>query len=338
MAVAVTFLAASGSLSFAQTNESAAAFNDFYNLDYESSIKEFRGFTSAHPASIEGWNYLAQAIFYSAVFDCGIMGSDLIKDNSVILHSPKVTLSAERDRELQSAMGKAQSMAEESLRANPRDAKALYELGITYGLRANYEFLTRHAWLAGLRAANESRKLHEQVMKLEPDNYDARLIPGTHQYMVGTLPLFARIAARATGVSGDRVEGLRKIEATAARGDSAKLDAQILLAALYRREHRSAAGIPILSQLADAYPRNFIFRIELAKLYADTGDKARATDQIDQINHLIAQSAPGYCSQRVAMIRRQEGEVGEQIAQIRQGPSEIASAAAPSQVHANLLK
>ena len=41
---------------------SAEAFNHFYNLDYDLAIKQFRDFTVAHPQSMEGWNYLAQAI------------------------------------------------------------------------------------------------------------------------------------------------------------------------------------------------------------------------------------------------------------------------------------
>ena len=304
----------------AKPQPGAAAFDHFYNLEYDVAIEEFRDFTVSHPHSMEGWNYLAQAIFYSALFDCGMMGSDLMKSNESLLHAPKVVLTPERDAELQSAIKTTQGIAEARLKINPRDEEALYELGVTQGLRANYDLLSRHAWLAGLRAANESRRLHEQVLKLDPHNYDAQLIPGTHAYMVGTLPLFARLAARAAGVTGDRVGGLKKVESTAAHGETARLDAQILLTVLYRREHRSAEGIPILLQLSAAYPRNFIFRIELAKLYADTGDRPRATAEVERIDRLIAQGAPGYCGTKLAFIRRNETEVESQIALIPQPP------------------
>jgi tetratricopeptide (TPR) repeat protein len=347
IAIVVATLVAMSSLAFGQNDmnpanrhpdPSAEAFNHFYNLDYDLAIKQFRDFTVAHPQSMEGWNYLAQAIFYSGLFDCGLMGSDLVKSNDAVLHAPKVVFPAEQDAELQSAIGNAQKIADARLKTNPRDAVALYELGITYGLRANYELLAKHAWLAGLRAADESRKLHEQVIKLDPNNYDARLIPGTHQYLVGTLPLLARMVARAAGVSGDRVEGLKKVELTAARGDSARLDAQILLAVLYRREHRSGDGIPILTKMTEIYPRNFLFRIELAKLYADTGDRIRATAELERIDRLIAQGAPGYCGSRISMIRRNQAEVGVQIAQLPQKPAVLASAAPRAQVRADLLK
>jgi hypothetical protein len=308
--------AIAGSAAGGSPEPGASAFNHFYNLEYEVATQEFRDFTVSHPQSIEGWNYLGQAIFYSALFDCGMMGSDLMMSNDSLLHAPKVVLTPEHDAELQSAMKEAQDLAEARLKANPQDTEALYELGVTDGLRANYEMLAKHAWMAGFKAANESRKLHEKVLKLDPNNYDARLIPGTHQYMVGTLPLFVRLAARAAGVTGSRVEGLKMVEATAAHGEMARLDAQILLAVLYRREHRSADGIPILTQVSQTYPRNFIFRIELAKLYADTGDRGRATAAVEEINRLIAQGAPGYCGSKLAVIRRNETEVQAQIAQL----------------------
>jgi tetratricopeptide (TPR) repeat protein len=314
---------------FAQTtdqnlNPSAAAFNNFYNLDYDLAIQQFRDFAVAHPDSLDGWNYLAQAIFYAALYDHGLMGSDLIKNNDVVLHSGKLVLSPDVNTELLNAMGKAQSIAEQRLKVNPHDCAALYELGVTYGLRANYELLTKHAWLAGLKAANESRKLHEEVIKLQPNNYDARLIPGTHQHLVGTLPLLGRMCARAAGVNGDRAQGLKKVELAAAKGDTAKLDAQILLAVLYRRENRSRDAIPILKQVSEQYPRNFLFRIELAKLYADLGDRPHAVSEVDEINKLVSERAPGYRGSRIAMIRRKEKEVGVQLALAGQPAIELA--------------
>jgi len=90
--------------------------------------------------------------------------------------------------------------------------------------------------------------------------------------------------------------------------------------------------------MTEIYPRNFLFRIELAKLYADTGDRIRATAELERIDRLIAQGAPGYCGSRISMIRRNQAEVGVQIAQLPQKPAVLASAAPRAQVRADLLK
>ena len=46
--------------------------------------------------------------------------------------------------------------------------RALYTLGVAYGLRANYNFLVRKAWMDSLRDATTARKLHNRVTELIP--------------------------------------------------------------------------------------------------------------------------------------------------------------------------
>jgi tetratricopeptide (TPR) repeat protein len=320
-AVVLALVSAAVAPGAARPELEAAALEHFYNLDYDQATKEFRDLTAAEPDSAEAWNHLAQDLFYSSMFDCGLMGSDFVKSNDAIIHGAKVVMPPEREAEMQNALTHAESIAQNSLKSNPRDASALYELGNSYALRANYQLLAKHAWLSGFKLANESRKLHEQVMKIDPANYDAKLRPGTHEYMVGTLPMAVRWMARMAGESGNRAEGLKKVEQVAAHGNRVKVDAQILLCVLYRREDRSANGAPLLRQLSEQFPRNFLFRTELAKVYLDMGDKPRALAEMDRIEKLIADGAPGYTGGRVAIIHRQTTEVAAELGQSRNSAS-----------------
>ena len=59
---------------------------------------------------------------------------------------------------------------------------------MAYGLRANYNFLVRKAWKEALHDATNARKDCNRVSELDPSNYDARLIQGVHDYVVGSLP------------------------------------------------------------------------------------------------------------------------------------------------------
>ena len=60
--------------------------------------------------------------------------------------------------------------------------------GVAYGLRANYNFLVQKAWRDALRDATAARKDSNRVTEIDPANYDARLIQGVHDYVVGSLP------------------------------------------------------------------------------------------------------------------------------------------------------
>jgi hypothetical protein len=300
-----------------------SAFDHFYNLEYEASLMEFRAVAVAEPGNPGAWNHIATALFYESLFDAGLMGSDLIKTNDAMTKAPKLAISPQRDQEMQQATGKSIALCEAALQKNPKDITALYELGNALAFRANFTFLVRHAWIDGLKDANQSRKLHEQILKLEPGNFDARLVPGTHEYMIGTLPLVVRLLARTAGVSGNREKGLRMVEEAAAQGRESRMDAQILLPALYRRENRSKDGIPSLHQLADQYPRNFLFRVELAKFYADAGQTADAVAELRHIRELKDRKAPGYYGEHLPFIQREEAELQRMLGNA--GANEVAT-------------
>ncbi len=291
----------------------AAAFDHFYNLEYDDAVAQFRQLTILHPDSAEAWNHLAQGLFYASLFDGGMMGSDLVKSNDAIIYSRRLKLAPERDADLLNAMGKARALSQARLSANARDTVALYQLGVTDALHANYDLMVRHNWIAGLADANQSRELHQEVMKIDPGDVDARLIPGMHEYMIGTLPLIVVLAARAAGFDGDRDQGLKMIQDVAEHGQHNRVDAQILLPVLYRREKRSRDGVPGTRTLIQEYPRNFLLRIELAKLLLDSGDKYGATSELDRVEALISQNAPGYSGGRVPLIRKQEAELRKKV-------------------------
>src|SRR5579871_774608 len=67
-----------------------SGFDHFYNLEYDQSIADFREAARVDPDSPEAWNHLSQGLFYAALFDGGLMGSDLIKSNDTMMKTPKL--------------------------------------------------------------------------------------------------------------------------------------------------------------------------------------------------------------------------------------------------------
>jgi len=52
--------------------------------------------------------------------------------------------------------------------------------------------------------------------------------------------------------------------------------------------------VPLLERLIVRCPHNYIFRFELAQMYADLGDKTRALAAVQRIEDLKATGYPGY--------------------------------------------
>jgi len=188
----------------------------------------------------------------------------------------------------------AMRLAQARIAKNPRDAAALYALGISYGLRSNYYFLVEKAWKRSLDDATSARKLHNKVSEIEPSNVDARLVQGLHDYLVGSLPLGWRMLGFLVGFHGDKERGIRTIQEVAAHGSVNRVDAEIFLCALYRRERKPREAIPRLDDLLARFPRNFLLRFEQAEMYGALGDKSKALAAMEKVIELKKTNAAGY--------------------------------------------
>jgi hypothetical protein len=180
------------------------------------------------------------------------------------------------------------------LRRNANDAGALYAMGITYGLRANYFFLVQKDWVSALHDSTTARKMHNRVSELDPKNVDARLVQGLHDYVIGSLPSFYKMFGFLIGFHGDKDLGIRIVEQVAAQGTLNRIDAEIFLAAIYRREHQPAKALPLVESLIGRFPRNYLLRFEQAGMYASLGDGKKAIGAVQQVAQLKTQGAAGY--------------------------------------------
>ncbi len=200
-------------------------------------------------------------------------------------------------------------LAEARLKRNPRDTGALYSLGISYGLRANWNFLVRKAWRDALRDATNARKAHARVTEIDPNFLDARMVQGVYEYMVGCLPLHLRLLGFLVGFHGDKEHGIRTIEQVAQNGVINRIEAQVLLCAVYRRERKPDRAIPLLVGLIKRFPRNFLLRMELAQMYSDTGQKRLALDALERLRVLKRSGAPGLAHLPTPKICFAEGNI-----------------------------
>ena len=269
-------------------------FEYFYSLDYDESVAEFEREVAAHPEDPERYNHLAQALLYREMFHAGALESELVTGNNPFLRRQKMEPRAENLKRFDDAIAKAMALAQAQIAKNPRDARANYALGIAYGFRANAGFLIRKAYMDSLRDATQSRKLANLVTELEPANVDAKLVQGLHDYVVGSLPFYMKFVGFLAGFRGDKEKGIATVRLVADKGDANKIDAQILLGVIYRRERRAADAIPLLRAMITRFPRNYLFRLELAQMYSDLGEKEKTLEAFDEIERLKKAGTKGY--------------------------------------------
>lgn len=286
-----------------------SGYDHFYNLEYGRCIADFEKAIAQNPADPELHNHLAQAIVFQEMFRNGALESELVSGNNSFLRRPKLNPSPEMEKRFLSELAKAMDLANESLKTNPKDTKAMYALGISFGLRSNYYWIVKKSWRDSLRDATAARRLHNRIVDLEPDNVDARLVQGLHDYIVGSLPWHYRMLGFLVGIHGDKEQGIKTVQYVAKNGNDNKIDAEIFLCALYRRENQPRRAIPLVSDLIRRFPRNFLLRLELSQMYSMSNDKQHALEAVREVAALKEQHAPGYDRVPWEKIYFQEGTI-----------------------------
>ena len=258
-------------------------FVHFYSNEYDPAVDYFEKQAKDRPNDPDQYNALAQTLLYRSFFRSGTLGSDLISSTNPFLQRPKIQMSsADKDR-FAKCISTALRLTQSDLVSNAKNLRALYAAGVAHGLRANYLFLIEKAWIESLKEATAARTAHEQILEIDPQSVDPRLIVGLNKYIVGALPFYMRILGVIGGFHGDKEGGIQDLQLVATKGVQDKYDADILLAAIYRREDRPKDAIPLLIKCAALFPRNYLLRFEQVEMYTDLGDKASALNVLNEM-------------------------------------------------------
>jgi tetratricopeptide (TPR) repeat protein len=255
-----------------------SAYGYFYNMDYDRATSEFEKNLEKHPNDPFAVNHLLTAILMRNLYETGAMNTGDYANDSFIGRAPRPTDQKVKDR-IKDLAHRAEAIEEQRLKANPKDVDALYCRGVTRAQFAVYTGLVERAWFSALRNAVGARHDHERVLEVDPNYLDAKLVVGTHNYVVGNLPWSVKVAAALAGLSGSKEKGLEYLREVAKSTDEDSVDAKIVLTLFLRREHQYDEALGYMQDLASKYPRNHLFPTEVANLLRVSGrlDEAEAT-------------------------------------------------------------
>jgi len=293
----------------AQEPVAAEGFDHFYNLEFEQAIADFEKAIAQNPKSPDLHNHLAQTLVFREMYRDGALESELVSGTNSFLRRPKLNPAPETEKRFLDEIGTAMALSQARLAKNPNDTSALYALGISYGLRSDYYWVVKKAWHDSLKDATAARRLHTRLSELEPNNVDARLVEGLDDYIVGSLPWGWRMLGFLVGIHGDREKGIRTVQDVARNGKLDRIDAEIFLCALDRRENQPRQAIPLIEDLIRRFPRNFLLRLELSQMYSVAGDKTHALEAAEEVAQLKTRHAPGYDRVPWEKIYFQEGTI-----------------------------
>lgn len=271
-----------------------AAAEAFYNLDFDEALALYEKASAASPNDAALHNHVAHTLLYRELFRNGALESEMVTGNNSFIRRAKFEVPPEVDRRFSAEVEKAISLSQSAVSKNPKDTEALHALAVSYALRANFGFFVKKTFMASLQDSTKAHKLDVQVTELDPSNYDARLIQGAYDYIIGSLPWSWRMLGFIGGYHGDKLRGINTITEVSKKGRENKADAEMTLCALYRREGQTARAIPLVQELIERFPRNYLLRFELAQMYGATGQRKNALDTLSDIARKKQEKVAGF--------------------------------------------
>jgi len=259
-----------------------AAFEHYYNLDYDAAIQDFERILARHPNDPFAVNHLLSAIQVRELYLMGAMNSGEYSNDSFIglAHRPADSAQKERIKQL---VRQAEKLEDAELARNPNSVDILYARGVTRGQFALYTALIERAWFSALRNAVGARRDHERVLELDPQYTDAKLVVGAHNYVMGSLSFAVKMAVALVGLSGDKDKGLQYLnDAYRANGETS-VDAGVVLMVFLRREHRYSEALQIAGAIGPRFPRNYLLPLEEANLVRASGKNGEAEEQYRRV-------------------------------------------------------
>ena len=241
----------------------ASGLEALYNLDYAKAQSDFNEIVKLDPTNPTGPQLLAARLWIKTLYESRRLQSSLYSSESFYTKGddkvdPKIV------SEFRSLTREAKRLADVRVKANPRDIEAIDALAAVAGLKASFEEAVERRHFAALRDGSEAVDRHRDVLRLDPNYIDAQLTIGLYEYVLGSLPLPAKLLAGLTGARGSKKRGLAALEKVAREGHWSRDDAKSVLILLYTREKRFAEVLTLARELSAKYPRNYLFRLEAA--------------------------------------------------------------------------
>ena len=244
----------------------AEGYEALYNLDYEGARQRFQKMIDLAPDHPAGPQCYAASLWIQQLNESWELKSTLYSDKAYKTEKP--TVDKRQIEEFRKWTRRTKQLSEARLKKNPRDVEALYFLGAAEGLEAAYSAAVERKFMSALRTGSSAVDHHRKVLELSPQFYDAELTIGLQNYVIGALPLPLTMLAGTVGVRGSKKKGLKELEHVANEGHWGRDVARVLLVDLYKREKRWDDSIATARELSERFPRNYLFKLQLADAMA----------------------------------------------------------------------
>jgi hypothetical protein len=265
---------------------------DFYNLDYDAALKLNEQVAQRFPNDAMAWAYVLTTTLFRELYHQDLLDTTYYARDSFLTTKREIDIpQATRDR-IESLTNKVIAMTDQAIKNNPNDANAYFARGYARGMHAAFMTLVDHSFAGAARQGYAARNDSEAALKIDPQYADAKMAIGIQQFAVASLPRFVRMIVGIVGVGGNKEQGLAMIREAAAHGVVTNVESRTILSLFLRHDARYPEALAVQKGLAEQFPHDYLFRLEVANLTKDEGHGLEAIEAYKQV--IADAQKPGY--------------------------------------------
>jgi tetratricopeptide (TPR) repeat protein len=269
-------------------------FTDIYNMDYSEARQSFTSLEIQYPYHPAPPLYLATILWLEEMLHRQDL--DLNRFVSALYFSKKTTQTmpaAERDSFFR-YLTKSETLTNKILAKNRSDKDGRYFLATIYGLRSSFAITIDHSLREGFSNGNKAYSQCRELIEEDPNYYDAYLTVGIYEYIVGSIPWYLKWMVFVIGAHGNKKDGLEHLALASGKGQYIKNEANLVEMVLDVREHKYKEALASARFLADRFPRNFLFPLNIAQTHQWSGQKDQAAVDLLQILKRVESDEPNF--------------------------------------------
>jgi tetratricopeptide (TPR) repeat protein len=266
-----------------------------YDLDYGKAQKLFDQIKKDYPKSPVGYGMTAIRAWHELLFESRNLaiykyGIPTPFDSSEL----KSKRPASKEASFLEANQALQKFSEDLLNKDPKDALALYFMGVSYENLATKMLTLEGDWLRAEGQASTAEDYHKKALNYNPNLVDAKTSSAVPDYVIGARNILQRFGAvlffrRA----GNKERGIEKLETVISKGTYRATDAMVVLALLETWRGDRKRAISLFKKVRDKHKRSFLCDISLAVGYEETKDFRSAVKIYQELLDNISSKAPG---------------------------------------------
>jgi tetratricopeptide (TPR) repeat protein len=268
------------------------AFTRFYLMDYDGAISRFQTVQNEHPNDPLATDYLLYTILFKELYRLDLLDTTFYANDGFLTGKHTVVEDPHARDQIKGLSDKAIDQANLQLKANPNDVNALFARGWAKSLEATYLAMVERSFSPALHLALQARSDHARLLQIDPNYIDAKLVVGTYEYVVGALAFPFKILIGFAGIHGSKATGMEMLRDAGARGVITSVEARTCMMLFLRRDAKYQEAEQIAESLVKEYPRDFLFRLEVANLEKDAGQGLKAIATYREV--VESSKKPGY--------------------------------------------